>query len=362
MDKLFSDVKKYIKRPEVIIDNYAFRLHYGASLTLVLAASILVTARQFFGDPIDCIPPTSDVMRKDSAKILDTYCWIHTTFSVPNGWNKEVGVEVPYPGLDKYTPDQERVHHTYYQWVCFVLGFQAFLFYVPRFFWKSAEGGRTKGLLLGLQSPILAEDKRNENRALLVDYIHRNLNCHGILFWMYAIAEVLNMLNVFLQMFIMDRFLGGEFTSYGWDVINFTEWDPSVRYDPMIKVFPRLTKCTFRTYGSSGDVQKYDAICVLPINILNEKIYIILWFWFYFMAIISLIAVIYRVLTIIVTRMRWLSIKMQGRFVNDNALTSVINRCSISDWFLLDLLSKNLDSLNFKDLILDLDKRLEGEN
>ena len=168
--------------------------------------------------------------------ISDTYCWIHTTFSIENAWKKRVGDEVPYPGVDKYTPNERRVYHAYYQWVCFVLFFQALLFYVPRYFWKAVEGGRLKNLILGLNSPVCNEETKNTNRALLVEYLYKNINNHNTLFIMYTIAEVLNLLNVILQMMIMDRFLGGEFTSYGWDVINFSEWDWSVRYDPMVSI------------------------------------------------------------------------------------------------------------------------------
>jgi hypothetical protein len=128
-----------------------------------------------------------------------------------------------------------------------------------------------------------------------------------------------------------------------------------------IKVFPRLTKCTFHRYGSSGDVQKHDAMCILPINIVNEKIYIFLWFWFYFLAIISLIALIYRVVTIVVSQARFYVLHSRCRTVNGDALHSVINQCKIGDWFILDLLSKNLDPMNYKDLIMDFYKRLEGK-
>ena len=41
-----------------------------------------------------------------------------------------------------------------------------------------------------------------------------------------------------------------------------------------------MTKCEFHKFGSSGTVQKFDALCVLPLNIINEKIYVFLWFWF----------------------------------------------------------------------------------
>ena len=47
----------------------------------------------------------------------------------------------------------------------------------------------------------------------------------------------------------------------------------------MAKVFPKVTKCTFHKYGPSGTIEIRDGLCVLPLNILNEKIYILLWFW-----------------------------------------------------------------------------------
>ena len=127
-----------------------------------------------------------------------------------------------------------------------------------------------------------------------------------------------------------------------------------------IKVFPRLTKCTFHRYGSSGDVQKHDAMCILPINIVNEKIYIFLWFWFYFLALVSFIALIYRAVSIFVPRVRYMA-TMSRCLSNRDALHSVCKQCQIGDWFLLDMLSKNLDPLNFKDLVLDFYRRLEGK-
>jgi hypothetical protein len=317
----------------------------------------MVTARQYFGDPIDCIS-RDDIPNN----LLDTYCWIHTTFSLENAWFKKVGVEVPYPGVDKYSPvgEGKRIYHAYYQWVCFVLFFQAILFYIPRYFWKSMEGGRIKNLVLGLNNPIMPDDRKQKNRQLLIEYLHKNRGQHNTAFIMYSVSEILNFLNVILQMYIMDRFLGGEFSSYGWKVIQFTEWDWSVRYDPMIKVFPRLTKCTFHRYGSSGDVQRHDAMCILPINIINEKIYVFLWFWFYFLAVASVVAIVYRALTIVIPRIRILATQSRCRVVNREALETVVNKIRIGDWFLLDLLSKNIDPLNFRDLVVDYYREVEG--
>ena len=56
--------------------------------------------------------------------------------------------------------------------------------------------------------------------------------------------------------------------------------DPNERFDYMDTVFPKVGKCNFHKYGPSGTIERADALCVLPLNIINEKIYVILWFWF----------------------------------------------------------------------------------
>ena len=58
--------------------------------------------------------------------------------------------------------------------------------------------------------------------------------------------------------------------------------------------FFRLTKCTFHKFGSSGELEKHDALCILPLNIFNEKIYIFLWFWMLGLVGLTSIVVLYR--------------------------------------------------------------------
>lgn len=55
-------------------------------------------------------------------------------------------------------------------------------------------------------------------------------------------------------MFLMNKFFDGEFITFGIDVIRHMEADQEDRLDPMIYIFPRMTKCTFYKYGVSGEV------------------------------------------------------------------------------------------------------------
>ena len=72
-------------------------------------------------------------------------------------------------------------------------------------------------------------------------------------------------------------------------VASMMQEDPEDRVDPMARVFPRVTKCTFKKFGlkfqiiyfqnfqslllkkgPSGTLQTHDSLCVLPVNIINE--------------------------------------------------------------------------------------------
>ena len=75
----------------------------------------------------------------------------------------------------------------------------------------------------------------------------------------------------------MDAFLDGEFIKYGWKVLKFTDTPQENRTDPMIEIFPRITKCDFHKVGPTGTIQTLDYMCILALNNLNEKIYIFLW-------------------------------------------------------------------------------------
>ena len=142
-------------------------------------------------------------------------------------------------------------------------------------------------------------------------------------------------------MFLMDRFFDGTFLTFGIEVISFAERDQEDRIDPMVMIkifpyltkifhwifscfqvyiFPRMTKCTFHKFGTSGEIEKHDAMCILPLNIgnhemlpaclwqsaisVNEKIYIFIWFWFLLLGFLTFLVLLYRILIVFSPRIR----------------------------------------------------------
>jgi len=51
--------------------------------------------------------------------------------------------------------------------------------------------------------------------------------------------------------------------------------------------------------------------------------------------------------------MRVLATQSRCRLVNRAALENLLHHLNAGDWFVLDLLSKNIDPLNFRDLVID---------
>ncbi|CAG9858463.1 unnamed protein product [Phyllotreta striolata] len=356
MFDVFGSVKGLLKIDQVCIDNNIFRLHYKATVVILVAFSLLVTSRQYIGDPIDCI------VDEIPLNVMDTYCWIYSTFTIPDRLTGHVGKDMIQPGVASHVDGKDTVkYHKYYQWVCFVLFFQAMLFYVPRYLWKTWEGGRIKMLVLDLNCPIVSEDCKKDRKQLLIDYFTSNLHMQNFYAFRFFICEVLNFVNVIGQIFFMDFFLDGEFSTYGSDVLKFTEMEPEHRVDPMAKVFPKVTKCTFNKYGPSGSVQRFDGLCVLPLNIVNEKIYVFLWFWFIILTVLTGISLLYRCAVIVGPKIRLYLLRAKCRIAPSDHIETISNKCEIGDWFVLYQLGKNIDPLIFKEVISDLAKKLEGK-
>lgn len=123
--------------------------------------------------------------------------------------------------------------------------------------------------------------------------------------------------------------MGGAFLTYGTEVLKFSNMNQLERTDPMIAVFPRVTKCTFHKFGASGSIQKLDAMCVLALNIINEKIYIFLWFWFIILAVFSGLAVLYSMAIVLMPSTRETILKKRFKFGTPTLISTLIRKTQV---------------------------------
>ena len=154
---LFTDFKKAFKIDEVKTDNLTFRMFYKGSVLLHFFFIILIGAKQFFGEPIDCHLRSNEVKRD----FFNTNCWIHGTFTrrqflVPDEMrhtvlNQGIGMAQNSGKSDL----EDKIYHTYYQWIPFVLFCYGAICYCPRFFWKKIfEKERMKKLCEGFMTHV----------------------------------------------------------------------------------------------------------------------------------------------------------------------------------------------------------------
>lgn len=239
-----------INEKRVSITNPVFVLHAKVTVIILVALSVLVTSRQYLGDPIDCISSA------DIKSIADKYCWIHSTFTraalISDGkWGYEAveDSEVP-PGIrPEVEADMARVYHTYYQWVWLVLFLQAGLFYVPYWLWKLWDRGRIKMLVADLNLEVIMadDDKLSKQKDAILAYLTPNHGHHTVYAMQFILCEILNTANVITQIFITDAFLNQSFSSYGLQLFRLSQKHPYQRSDELARVFPTVTACRIAT-------------------------------------------------------------------------------------------------------------------
>nr|XP_053647304.1 innexin inx2-like isoform X2 [Cherax quadricarinatus] len=282
MFDVFGVIRHLIHLDRVTIDNVIFSLHSKVTMVILVAFSLLVSKKHYFGDPIDCM------VEAISSHTIDMFCWIQSTYTIPALTGGVVGEQVAHPGVsnhDAFGKSKINIgghqypirYHKYYQWVVLFLFLQAGMFYFPHWIWKRLEGGRLRGLVTELDLPCLSDDRKHERMNFALQYFNHYFHHHNVYAYQFFVCELLNFVNVIGQIYLTDKFLDLGFAKYGPRVLNYSQ-DSSSGHDPMDEIFPKVTKCTFHKFGPSGTIMRHDALCVLPLNILNQKIFVFLWF------------------------------------------------------------------------------------
>lgn len=73
---------------------------------------------------------------------------------------------------------------------------QAILFYVPRWLWKTWEGGKIQALKMNLDVAVLTEVDREQKKDMMVSYLERNIWHHNHWALKYFFCEFLALVNV----------------------------------------------------------------------------------------------------------------------------------------------------------------------
>ncbi|KAK4473104.1 hypothetical protein MN116_004291 [Schistosoma mekongi] len=322
------------------VEDFADRLNLF-TVILFLITCIVVSTKQYLLNSISCYIPVKPAGENFNDYLAD-YCWVHGTIPLADD-EKMPTTEAQWEQYDS----TRRI--TYYQWVPFVLGLQCIFFYIPHIAWQALCACRSGGDMFSLvksaaDAAILSRDDRQKAVARVAEFIEDMIETHkeygkgrrtklakqavrigGIfvaskrlgthLIFSYLCVKIITIINAALQIFLIQRFLGfhsngsvsrrslqlgrvndvkasNDFSyltdentegyGFGLTVVNHIR---AGRDWPETMLFPRVAYCRVPGIRLVGVKNSYTAQCALPINMLNEKIYIFFWFWIVFLLI-----------------------------------------------------------------------------
>nr|CDS27457.2 innexin unc 9 [Hymenolepis microstoma] len=311
------------------LEDFADKFNFIFTVVVLSLCTVIITAKSYLLKPIACYIST-EVGGTNLLNYVENYCWVQGT--IPISYSNKM------PSNDEEWADLENVKILYYQWVPFVLGLQCCLFYVPRLIWQAICYNRTGTDLENLVSQAMtamhADEKSRkgaiENTAAAIEdllfqcqkraqlskrstfdggrsgtdsegenmlvrsngsHIRKNMGAQAAnlrlmskrrgnyIVISYLIIKILYLVNGLGQMFLMQHFLGFNSTTspvFGLSVlrniINGQDWQ-------MTQIFPRVGFCYAELKILGVRVNGVTAQCALPVNMLNEKLYIFLWWW-----------------------------------------------------------------------------------
>ena len=144
-EPLLKNVAKGTKLREPQTEGLCNKLHYRLTFNLLLACSLMVACSEWIGNgnKIACTMDMDHKLRNKGVdwtipqNVINTYCYVTATFTLPKHSKTKFGSENAKPGVGDFNPKKDEVHYkSYYQWVSFVLFFQAMTFYAPHYICK----------------------------------------------------------------------------------------------------------------------------------------------------------------------------------------------------------------------------------
>jgi len=167
------------------------------------------------------------------------------------------------------------------------------------------------------------------------------------------------------------RFLHEGYDTYGWDVLSFYSMSQEEQGDatnPLCHLFPRMASCNYYRFGSAGFQEKINAICVLALNVINDKVFAITWCWSVLLALLSTTRLFYRAAICSSSSFRLKTFKVRIRRIlqaqpqaAEDMVSQFIRSLPLGDWFVLHQLSKNLNRHFFVDFLVHLSTLEESE-
>jgi len=360
MALILDTLKTFIKIKDVSDDNLICKLYHRGTVSLLILTSAIVTANQFIGSPITCQEPRVVKINHD---YLEEFCWIHGSYHVPDWVAKE---DSPFcaraRNTNKGIREDEEVRSKsdtlYYQWVPMVLVINAIIFMIPHQLWKISVKGFLKKLCNEetMKRDVNTGDSDLTSAADRYAHFFHEITNRDLYkyFFKFLVYEILNLLALIVVFVSTDTFLDGSFQNYGSNVLNYYNTKIEERSsNPMCDAFPTIVRCQLKNPSASeGLMSEFDTMCILAQNIINEKIYLFLWFWYMVLFALSGALILFRIFTFAIPSFR--NSLLHAHVRNPRRFDDLLQNCGIEKWFVLMQMGQNVDSFFFEKFLFKL--------
>lgn len=194
---------------------------------------------------------------------------------------------------------------------------------------------------------------------LFVEQVHNKFNKYAFYFFL---CELLNIIITVIMIGATHIFLHHQYFDYGINIYKYYRLPVEERIlnstvNPMCEVFPKVATCSYVRYARLGGGQESkNAICILNMNMINDKAFTILWFWHCILLVFGTVRIFTRVCQVSSSMIRYFLMKVQmHRFLSSNRhakhIQHYVLHCSIGDWFVLYQMNKQMNKRFFSEFL-----------
>ncbi|KAK0424984.1 hypothetical protein QR680_008964 [Steinernema hermaphroditum] len=282
MDFVFGLIDNILK--DRFEEDFIDRLNYQYTPIVMGACASVLFAKVYLGLSIQCF--TKAQFKGTWNAYTHDYCLIENTYYIPQETN------IPH------TTQRSEAQLAYYQWTGFILAGLALFFILPHVLWRSfnwisgyhirpiikecyeaKDNAKEQGVAIERSARLLHEASKLDH-----SYFHI-LPRNTVVTFLYIFMKVLFIGVIFAELAVLSVFLGS--FAYPFQVLRYDlgDWQSS-------GLFPRVTLCDI-DIRVPGQYQKYTMECTLPLNMLNEKIFVFLFFYLLMLAIVTFLNICY---------------------------------------------------------------------
>ncbi|VDP11704.1 unnamed protein product [Onchocerca flexuosa] len=352
-------VTKFVVAHSDPIDDFVDRLNYMYTVGLFMFMATLIGTKQHFGTAIQCMVPAH--FPGTWVDYVQDYCFVSNTYLINTS-------RIIAKGETTNVFKEEIV---YYQWVPYVLLLQALLCYLPKILWNIVIITRDldmrsiveEAMKLPSITTLSVRQKHLKRIAnFSIGYIKYKqkrwtVKCCSA-YHFYVLVKWFYFGSCLCQVLLINNFVGDGSLLWGYrfmeEIFKGNDWKTS-------HIFPWVTFCDVKI-AEIGQTNTHTVQCVLMINVLNEKLYVAIWFWLTLLVLIDAVSAINstlfllcpylqytRVLSLLQTNNNYIDVKVKRRLLDFTK-----NMLHLDGILLLSFIKNRVNGLIASDLMREI--------